>query len=318
MECTDLLGNDCRKSGCIIPIVSYVPLRLSIVQTGDECAKIVCEDWKQAVMQQNLRHKNIGGLERVADWQRVRGGQLQWNPSGGGVTPGEARTRRGGTVATVDPETASLTRDDFLWLERILSPFSRGASMLREWCVKTLTDRIYQHMILHYTDGFDTDGMPFISMHVRLRFMKHTFEAPWRFLYQIKLDGTPMVFVNGKDTLGDMYVMPIMYYDETGYGTYEFFCRPREGKPFTLSPDPSTPAAGLLLNGGAPGSWAWSLIDGSSTYTTRRILPAKQPVPGSLDDAMSFPVVFAKIDDPDPSLDVDPSHRCYDTEYVVP
>lgn len=318
MECTDPWRDGCRKSGCIIPIVSYVPLKLCIIQTVNRCAEIVCEDWQQAVMQQNLRQQNLGGLKRVAEWQRVRGGQLQWNPLGAGVTPGEARTRRGAKVAIVDPESPSLTRDDFLWLQRILSPFTQGASLLREWCVRTLTDRIYQHMILHYTDGFDTDGMPFISMYVRLRFMKHTFEAPWRFLYQIKLDGTPMKFVNGKDTLGDMYVVPIMYYDETGYGTYEFFCRPREGKPFTPSLDPSTPSAGLLLNGGAPGSWTWNVIDGSSTYTTRRIPPAQQPVPLLSDDAMSFPVVFAKVDHPDPSLDVDPSHRCYDTEYVVP
>ena len=60
------------------------------------------------------------------------------------------------------------------------------------------------------------------------------------------------------------------------------------------------------------------MIDGSSTYTTRRILPADQPVPLSLDEVMSFPVVFSRIDYPDGSLELDPASRCYDTEYVVP
>ena len=65
-----------------------------------------------------------------------------------------------------------------------------------------------------------------------------------------------MLFVNGKDTLGEMYVVTMMYYDETGYGTYEFFCRSPHGTPFSPSSDPLTPAAGLLLNGGAPGRCA--------------------------------------------------------------
>ena len=377
------------KSGRMIPIVSYVRLKLSIIQTSVDSARVVCDDWGPAVMQQALRQHNVGGLERVAEWSRVRGGQLQWNQFAGGVTPGDARVRRGAKVAIVDAESGSLARDDFLWLQRILSPFSKGATMVREWCQKTLTNRIYQHMLLHYNDGFDADGTPFVRLYLRLRLMKNLFEAPWRFLYQIKLDGTPMLFVNGKDTLGEMYVVTMMYYDETGYGTYEFFCRTPHGTPFSPSSDPSTPAAGLLLNGGAPGrcarhcnapsearrrrsecslarrplrhaacldtmlashplsslplppslppflsisrslpslfsfplspiSWEWNMIDGSSTYTTRRILPADQPVPLSLDEVMSFPVVFSRIDYPDGSLELDPASRCYDTEYVVP
>ena len=306
--------------GRMLPVVSYVPVQLSIMQAGEHSAQIFCDDWETPVRQQALRQQNMGGLARIAEWSQVRGGQLKWNPlAPGGVTPGDARVRRGGKVVTVEETgTGSLARDDFLWLQRIVSPLSRGTDRLRQWCQRSLTNQIYQYMVLHYKDGFDNNGTLYVNMYLRLRLVPGIFEAPWRHLYQIKIDAEPMLFVNGKKSLGEMYMVPMLYYDETGYGTYEFFCRPPHGKGFEPSKDPLTPAAGLLLNSGAPGSWAWSVVDGSSAYTTRRTMPAAHPVPQSLDEALSFPVVFAKIGEPDPSLDQDPANRTYDTEYIVP
>ena len=45
----------------------------------------------------------------------TRRGQLCWDPNGGGVLPGEARTAKGGQVGIMHDESPSLASEDFRW-----------------------------------------------------------------------------------------------------------------------------------------------------------------------------------------------------------
>ena len=147
-----------------------------------------------------------------------------------------------------------------------MQPFRNGMKMFKDFCITSLTNRIYQHLVLHYMDGFDAEGTPYVNLWLRLRLAAGVFEAPWRHHYHIRLDATPLKFVNGQH-LGDVYMVPILFFDETSYGTYEFYCRPHHGQHWEPSADPLRRAAGLSCNGGLPGKWSCS--ENVVTDTTR-------------------------------------------------
>ena len=46
---------------------------------------------------------------------QTRRGQLHWDPTGGGVLPGEARTAKGGEVGILHHDSPSLASEDFKW-----------------------------------------------------------------------------------------------------------------------------------------------------------------------------------------------------------
>ena len=85
-------------------------------------------------------------------------------------------------------------------------------------------------MVMHHIYGFDAEGRPFMNMSLKLRLTKNWLEGPWRRIFHIPLDGSPLLHINNSTETEQMFMTPVLWYDEHGWGTYEFFCRPRQAR----------------------------------------------------------------------------------------
>ena len=138
-------------------------------------------------------------------------------------------------------------------------------------------------MVMHHIYGFDAEGRPFMNMSLKLRLTKNWLEGPWRRIFHIPLDGSPLLHINNSTETEQMFMTPVLWYDEHGWGTYEFFCRPRQaGCSWERDVGCRAPSAGLICNCGAPG--AYRVLPGAgdrkggwvTEYLTRQTVPAAQ------------------------------------------
>jgi hypothetical protein len=109
-------------------------------------------------------------------------------------------------------------------------------------------------------------------------------------------------------------VCPVLWYDKTTFGIYEFFCRRSSEHPdssVSCSPTDCTfvsesvssngIAAGLLCNAGAPAVITFNIEQGRSAdtsyfiYTGRAILPADQPVARTREQGRDIDIHFNLI-----------------------
>ena len=137
-------------------------------------------------------------------------------------------------------------------------------------------------MVMHHIYGFDAEGRPFMNMSLKLRLTKNWLEGPWRRMFHIPLDGSPLLHINNSTETEQMFMTPVLWYDEHGWGTYEFFCRPPAGCSWERDVGRRAPSAGLICNCGAPG--AYRVLPGAgdrkggwvTEYLTRQTVPAAQ------------------------------------------
>ena len=162
-------GADGRRGPVVegIPVAAYIPVAVCIRSVAERggagnggAVLLVSGPVSEAVAHQHARHQAIGGLAQVRAWMAATSGQVRWNPQarGGGagrseayVTPGEARTARGGSVGVVDQKIGSVAADDFAWLSRQISPFVRtSADAFKGFCISSLSNQVSCFMVMHH------------------------------------------------------------------------------------------------------------------------------------------------------------------------
>ena len=245
-----------------VPVACYVPLHVRLLAVpGTNRVLLLSESFAAPVASVLARQRAAGGLERVLTRLRSLSGQWKWKSSAGGVTPGAAREYRGSSPGLTHPEVASAATDDFNWLSRALSSLSMSVSKLRQQCRVALTDAVFKYCVLHWCAGADEHGTPFFNQHLKFHWHKglFLFESPWRPMTNVALDCRPMLHLNlsrrTSDCAGgdDVYVVPVMAFDETSLSFIEMTCRAPPGRGRERpGVDSRAPAAGLICNAGLP------------------------------------------------------------------
>ena len=147
-------------------------------------------------------------------------------------------------------------------LEEEVSLLERGIGGLKSFCVRSMTNLIYRHLLLHLCVLVDTEGIPTLVFHVKFKFWG-VFETPWKFMAQMGINAVPVKFVNftGQTSATDeVYLIPVFFFNQESQtlGSQHFICRPRSSQDSVHCSD--TMGRGLVCE--APHvSNSWSFTD---------------------------------------------------------
>ena len=120
-------------------------------------------------------------------------------------------TARGDTLLTpchvreAVSDSNGVTSDELSFLQRL-----SGATW---WCRQSLSGWTYRFLQAHFELFLEDNGVPRLRVHYRLRVRLPvgTFQTPWRVTANLRLDGTPCEYINGRSrNASGEYHMPIL------------------------------------------------------------------------------------------------------------
>ena len=119
-------------------------------------------------------------------------------------------------------------------LEEEVSLLKRGIGGLKSFCVRSMTNLIYRHLVLHLYMLLDTEGTPTLVFHVKFKFWG-VFETPWKFMAQMGVNAVPLKFVNFAGQISatdEVYLVPVFFFNQESQtlGSKHFICRPRSSQ----------------------------------------------------------------------------------------
>ena len=163
-----------------------------------------------------------------------------------GTTPPSHAAARSRPPVSRARELTGAVREDFSFLSRLRS----GLVATSQWVMGAGIGMVMRMVQFHFETSADEDGVPILSMHVRLH-LGDRIVFPWRLLHSVVVSGShaiPMSVFRTKPE-DQVFLLPVIYDDglpqQEKIGASFFFCQPREGWP--LPSDLSTmPCEGLM------------------------------------------------------------------------
>jgi hypothetical protein len=119
---------------------------------------------------------------------------------------------------------------------------------------------VMQFLQLHFQLSIDQHGLPFVVIHVRIKFWGSS-ALPWRYVGQHACDGKPIPFsgFNPRKQEDQVYMVPIFWFDEStqNIGAYHFLCQSAQSV-LWVPPDTGVVASAAGLICGTPhGTTTW-------------------------------------------------------------
>lgn len=112
----------------------------------------------------------------------------------------------GGQLRAAVSDSSGVRRDELSLLQRL-----SGATL---WCARALADWTYRFLQMHFEVLLDDDDeVVRLRVHYRLRVCLAigTFQTPWRLTANVRIDGTPCEYLNGRSrSPAGEYHMPIL------------------------------------------------------------------------------------------------------------
>jgi len=126
-----------------------------------------------------------------------------------------------------------------------ISLLGRAFGGFKSFAVRTITDLIYRHCVLHFWITTDSDGVPTLVFHCKFKFWG-VFETPWRFMSQIGINATPVSFANFKFQQAqgghgcEVFLIPVFFFNEASqtFGSHHFICRAGASGGSSVSKEP--------------------------------------------------------------------------------
>jgi hypothetical protein len=136
---------------------------------------------------------------RLIETMNVLSGVYAWDPRYPGcISPGALRQANNGRMTEeTAPEVSQIQR-------------AMGVvGGIQRWCMQSLTDLLYSFLQIHSHFSFNDEGVPTIKVHTRIK-ISSSFVSRWRYVTQIRLDGTPAKFENCQHHAGTVVSLAVL------------------------------------------------------------------------------------------------------------